>query len=219
MPLLRMSVRWWALTLSLALFAAASPLAAQTAWSLGPFVGAYRAMGSFEQASIYDTDLPYTPQALNGNAWGAEARAWFGGRWGAQLQVSSSSSTIGPTISPGGPTRSRTANVQLATAQALYNILPAQSPGRLWLGAGLGAVRHVGNAYANYGSPVNLAGVVGLGVSLPIMQHVSATAGATGAFYFYNLAMPPMYALNPGSMERGRQADVLYHVGLAWRWR
>ncbi len=86
-------------------------------------------MGSFEQASIYDTDLPYTPQALNGNAWGAEARAWFGGRWGAQLQVSSSSSTIGPTISPGGPTRSRTANVQLATAQALYNILPRNRRG------------------------------------------------------------------------------------------
>ncbi|MHB1863840.1 MAG: hypothetical protein ACYCVL_12830 [Gemmatimonadaceae bacterium] len=99
----------------------ASPLAAQTEWSLGPLVGAYRAVGSFEQASIYDTDLPYTPQDLHGSAWGAEARAWFGGRWGAQLQVSSSTSTIGPTVSPEGPTRTRTANVQLATAQALYN--------------------------------------------------------------------------------------------------
>ena len=219
MSLLRMSSRFSAFTLGLMLVAAASPLAAQTEWSVGPLVGAYRAMGSFEQASIYDTDLPYTPQDLNGYAWGAEARAWFGGRWGAQLQVSSSSSTIGPTISPGGPTRTRTANVQLATAQALYNLLPAQSRGRLWLGAGLGAVRHAGNAYADFDKPVDLAGVVGLGVSLPIMQHLSATAGATGAFYFYNLAMPAMFALNPGSMERGRQADVLYHVGLAWRWQ
>jgi hypothetical protein len=32
----------------------------------------------------------------------------------------------------------------------------------------------------------------------------------------FDLPMPPELRLNPGSLERGRQVDLLVHLGVIW---
>jgi hypothetical protein len=199
--------------------ACGTPLRAQPSFDVGPLFGYYRPMGSFDPASVGVTSLPTRPSDLSGTAWGGLAQLWFTRRLGVEAQASVASSTIGLVETPDGPRGPTPAQVLSVTAQALLNLSAEPSLYRLWLSAGPGLVRHGGSSYAPFGSPSNLAAVLGAGFSVPIGIGLSATAGATAQFYDFNMKMPPGLQANPGSLESGFQKDALVHVGLTWgRW-
>jgi hypothetical protein len=203
------------LTLVALLVVIASPVAAQTI-EAGPLFGYFRPTGRFEPATVSSTVLPGQPNELSGAAWGAEARMWFGARAGVQLQATAASSTIRDVATLSGITGPTTARVSTITAQMLYNFSPSPRRYRLWLSGGGGVVRHEGSAYSDFGSPIDLAGVLGAGATLPITRGLRVTAGASTTLYPFELSMPPQLALDDGPLQKGFQRDVLFHFGLSW---
>ena len=99
------------------------------------------------------------------------------------------------------------------TAEALYRPVPTVLP--FWLSVGAGVVRHGGEAYAPYGSPRPLAGVLGAGCDAHLGPHITAALGVTALFYSLNFKD----SIHRMSFEYGPQTDVLAHIGLAWRSR
>jgi len=195
----------------------AAPLAAQPAVDLGPLVGYYRPLGHFDPASVYVTSLPGSPSALSGVAWGGAARVALGRRFGAEGQLSVAGSTLPSAATPAGETPPTSARVLVLTAQAQYDVSPAPQRFRLWVGAGPGLVRHGGDAYAPYGTPVSLAGALGAAADVPLGARVRAAAGVDALLYAFDVAMPPALRGNPGSLQHGFRHDALVHVGLRWR--
>lgn len=198
------------------LFAGSQPIRAQVRFDVAPLIGYYRPLGAFDDASVYSTRLPATPQDLSGFAWGGAAHLWFGGHLGAEFQVVDASSTIASVITPGGPTPPTSAHVLMASAQALYVLSGSAEAPRLWVGAGPGIVHHGGDAYAPYDSPTEVAATVSLGSAIPITSHLHATLGVDMLFYTFDLPLPPPLQQNPGSLEHGAQSDALVHVGVSW---
>ena len=188
---------------------------AQTSVSIGPVVGYYRPFGHFERASVYSTDLPMKPEDLSGPEFGGEVDAWFGRRVGASIEAGFASSSVPATVTPAGMRGPTAARVETAVAQALVS-LPTSFREHLWLSAGVGVIRHAGTAYARYGSPSEGAGVIGAGAKADLNDHFSLTAGITTLWYMFNLPMPAELRLNPGSLERGRQMDAIFHLGARW---
>lgn len=141
---------------------------------------------------------------------------WFGGHFGAEIQVAHASSTIPSVITPGGPTPPTSAHVLLATAQARYVVSCSPEGPRVWLGAGPGIVRHGGDAYAPYDSPTHLAATVSLGSRVAVTSHLHATVGVDRLFYTFDLPLPPPLQENPGRLGHGFRSDALLHVGLSW---
>jgi len=100
--------------------------------------------------------------------------------------------------------------------QALLSLAGAPSGHQVWLSAGPAAIRHGGKAYERYGTSAQLAAMVGAGARVRITRRVNATLGINTLFYKFDLPMPPELRLNPGSLQRGRQLDGLFHLGIGW---
>ena len=186
---------------------------AQVRLEFGPLAALYAPQGSFQPASYYTTWLPNSPSDLTGLAWGGEARLWFARRLGVQLQAAEAFSSVGGGITPRGPVAAMPARVFTLTTQALYNVYSAPERARVWLSAGAGLVRHGGAAYARYGTPIQVTGVLGLGYATPIRRRLNATLGITTMLYSFDLRDS-----TGTSLERGFQTDALLHVGLTWGW-
>jgi hypothetical protein len=190
--------------------------AAQAGIEVGPLLGYYRPYGRFEPTSVNIIGLPATPRVLRGRAWGGEARVWFGRRVGGEIQASVSRSTIPQVLTPNGARGPTAARVSTFTAQGLLTLAGTPARDQVWLSAGVGAIRHGGDAYAPYGTPTNLASTIGAGGRLRLLPHVYATAGLSALVYTFDVPIPTALGLNPGSLEYGPQVDVLAHFGLSW---
>lgn len=201
---------------ALLLLLGGSPVFAQTSIELGPLGGYYRPTGSFEPATVYSVRMPGEPKDLSGMAWGGEARVWFGGPFGAGIQVVSVGSERGSVITPVGPTGPIPARVTTGIVQLLFDVLDRADGVRVWLSAGPGLVRHGGEAYDAVGSQADVAAAGGVGGSCPIAGSLRATAGLTALLYSYNVAMPAALRLNGESLQKGSRRDALFHVGVNW---
>ncbi len=194
--LTRLPVSVVAVALATLLAAAAS---AQARVEVGPLVAVYTPLSGFHPAPYYTTRLPNSPGDLSGLAWG---------------EIASASSMVAGGQTPGGPVPSTPASVLTASVQALYNVVPTPHRARLWIGGGLGVVRHGGAAYAPYGAPAQLATALGLGSVIPIGRHLNATVGLTTFLYSIDVSDSA-----GTSLEHGAQVDPILHAGLAWSWR
>lgn len=190
----------------------ARPALSQDRFELGPLLGFYAPAGSFQPAPYYSTALPQAPGDMSALALGAQARLWLAGRVGIQLQGAIASSQVGGGATPGGMSPPYSVHVLTITAQALYNFYPAGRT-RLWASGGAGLIRHGGAAYAPYGSPSQVAGVLGVGSALPLTARLNADLGLTTLFYSFNLKDS-----TATSIQQGFQVDPLVHVGLSWGW-
>ncbi len=203
---------------------AAVPLSAQSSFEFGPLFGYYRPTGSFSTAtaSFSDASPPARASYLAAVAWGAQVRWWLGKRFGVELQAADAASRVHggpvtwamPCAFPGcgpipvAPPIPR--SVLVGSVQLLYDVSPAPERYRVWLAAGPGFVQHRGKQYQPFGSPIQSAGVVGLGGSLPLVGHLRATAGVTTEMYVFHLRVAGH------EIQTGFQTDVLFHVGLIW---
>ena len=190
----------------------ARPCAAQDRLEIGPLLGLYAPLGSFQPAPYYSTALPTGPGDMSALAVGAQARFWFRGRLGLQLQAAEASSNVGGGNTPGGVSPPSTVHILTGTVQALYNLHPWGRT-RLWISGGAGLIRHGGTAYAPYGSPSRAAGVLGLGTSLPLTKHLRGELGLTTLLYSFDLQDS-----TATSIEHGFQVDPVASLGFTWGW-
>jgi hypothetical protein len=197
----------------------ALPVRAQLTASLGPIVGYYRPFGHFDPASVYTTALPTTPADLQGLALGAAGQLAIGERFGVRTQGAVAWSTIPEVITPDGPRGPTAARVEFATVEGLYDASRSPSRYRLWLGIGPAVVRHTGDAYAPYSSPVSTGGTASLELVVPLASGFQLAADATTLWYTFDLGTPRDVGLNAGIREHGAQRDALVHIGLRWSWR
>lgn len=200
----------------------AAPLCAQSRFEIGPIFGYYRPTGTFSTAtvSVSDAWAPARASVLAAVAWGGQLRWWFGKRFGVEVQAAdarthSSGFAGGYFLCPGlgcyaPPSPPMPRSVLMGSALLLYDVSPAPERYRVWLAAGPGFVQHRGEQYRPFGSPVQSAGVVGLGGSLPLLAHLRATAGISTAMYVFHLRDAGY------EIQTGFQTDVLFHVGLMW---
>jgi len=191
-----------------------SRVVSQTRVEGGPLLGLYSPAGSFQPAPYYSTALPNAPSELTGAAMGGQGRIWFSRRLGLQLQVAWASSRVGGGNTPAGTAPSRPASVLTSSVQVLVALSHPSQRIQLWLSAGPGLVRHGGEAYARYGSPVQLATTLGFGSAIPIGSHLSVNLGATT--FLYNIDVADSTGT---SLEHGFQVDPLFHLGLSVRER
>lgn len=189
---------------------------AQTSIEFGPRIGYYRPAGSYEAASVYSTALPRSPKDLRGTAWGGEARAWFGNRVGADVGVSFAGSTLPSIATPNGPSPTTPATVTTFTVQGLFSLAGAPTRHQVWLSAGAGVIHHGGKAYDRHGGLTDIGPLLGAGARARITQRFHATFGLAVLTYQFDLPMPPELSGNPGSLQRGRQVDMLMHMGITW---
>lgn len=189
---------------------------AQVRAEFGPVLGYYRPYGSFEAASVYFTSLPFAPSDLKGLARGAEGRVWLGQRVGIELRGFVASSTLPSVSTPSGPSRPTPANVYALTAQTLLTIVGTASRHLIWVSAGAGVSRHGGEAYARHTGVTDIGPAAGFGTRFRLTRQIHATAGVTAFTYMFDMPMPADERLNPGSLQRGRQVDVLFHTGVSW---
>jgi hypothetical protein len=204
---------------------AATSLGAQASFELGPTFGYYRPVGSFAPTTETAIVLPTRPSDLGGSTWGGEARAWFGHRLGVQVAASVTNSTITyeriipvalpQAQAPGGSTDSIRAQVLVVTAQAQYDLSPTPGDHWIWVSAGPAMVRHGGAAYAMVGTAVDVGAALGAGLELPIGSHLRALLSAKSLLYELHVRESETGTL----VEGGVQTDLLFHLGLAWRWR
>jgi hypothetical protein len=190
----------------------ARSVVAQERFEIGPFAALYLPTGSFQPAPYYSTALPTDPSDMSGLALGGQAKLWLSPRVGFQLQAAIVSSTVGGGPTPIGVLSPTQAQVLTLTAQGLYDLRPTPST-RLWLSAGAGLIRHCGAAYSPYGSPTQLAGVLGLGSSLPIYHGLRANLGVTTLWYVFTARDS-----TSTTVEHGFQLDALLQAGLSWAW-
>lgn len=207
---------WWILQALASVVGFAAPLCAQMTVGVGPLLGYYRPHGHFDPASIYSTALPREPSDLRGRAWGGAAHISFGQRLGTEGRVSITNSTIPGMFTPAGPVGPTAAQVLVATVQGQYDISLFPERYHLWLSAGPGFIRHGGDAYGQYGSPVSVGSALGVDLTVSIPVGLEIAAGATAVRYTFDLAMPPALRGNPGSLQHGDRMDRLIHLGIRW---
>lgn len=187
---------------------------AQVRFEVGPLAALYAPTGSFEPAIYYTIRLPKRPSDLTALAWGGEARFWFAGRLGVQVQAAEAATSVGGGSTPSGTYYAPTpARVLTLTTQVLCRFYSASKGGRAWLSAGAGLIRHGGAAYDRYGAPSQMTGVLGAGYAVPIGRRLHSTAGVTTLLYSFDLRDS-----NRVSLERGPQTDVVIHFGVSWGW-
>ena len=198
--------------------AAAAPLQAQRGIEVNALYGYYRPTGEFDPSGTVASGLPVRPQDLGGVALGGEARLWLGPRWGVQVQGTTTTSTTPDVVTPGGCCLGAPVRVSTFAARAAYNLLPDSRDARLWLGAGPALVRHGGKGYADFGSPVYLAGSAGAGVSVRLPgSGVRVSAGSAALLYHYMVYSPVDWGLpTRETVQSGWRRDLLLHVGLGW---
>jgi|SRR5882762_719929 len=189
-----------------------SRVVSQTRVEGGLLVGLYSPAGTFQPAPYYSTALPNAPSALTGAAMGGQGRIWFSRRLGLQVQVAWASSRVGGGSTPAGTAPSTPASVLTSSVQALFALSHSSQRIQLWLSAGPGLVRHGGEAYARYGSPVQLATTLGFGSAIAMGSHLGVNLGATT--FLYNIDVADSAGT---SLEHGFQVDPLFHLGLSVR--
>jgi len=189
---------------------------AQVSVEIGPVVGFYRPLGGFDDASVYSTALPRTPEDLMGYAWGGGVRAWFGKRVGAEFDAMVAQSEVPEVFTPSGPRGPTPAQVTTFTAQGLLTVTGDPTGHQLWVSGGLGVVRHGGAAYDSYGTPRDLSPVAGIGTRVGLTRQLHATLAVNVLVYTFDVPMPPELQLNPGSLQHGQQVDVWTHLGVTW---
>lgn len=202
----------------LGMLAIVSPVrsTAQVSVEIGPVVGYYSPLGGFDDASVYRTSLPRTPQGLRGFAWGGEVRAWFGKRVGAEVDAMIAHSEVPRIFSPGGPVGPTPANVTTFTAQGLFRFGGDPSSHQLWVSGGIAAVRHGGDAYEPHGTPRDLGPVAGIGAQVGLAHQLRATFGINLVMYTFDVPMPYELRMNPGSLQHAQRVDVWTHLGVTW---
>jgi hypothetical protein len=193
-----------------------TPVCAQTTIDVGPLLGYYRPLGDFAASSVYSTSLPSVPSDLRAVTRGGAVHISFGRRLAVEGQLSVANSTVPGGNTPAGPSGPTEAQELVATLQGQYDVSPAPERLHLWLGVGPGLIRHGGDAYAKYGSPVSMGGALGVGIAVPIRFHLQLAAGATMLRYPFDVKMPPELQGNPGSLQHGVQTDALIHLGVRW---
>ncbi len=195
--------------------AVATPVVAQIRVDLGGTVGAYLPQGTFQPALVGSTLLATSPDQLSGTALGVQVRVWIA-RIGVQLAATTTSSAAGGGSTPEGYFPPIPARVSTGNAQLLFRLTGDGGRARVWLGAGAGAIRHGGEAYRPFGTPVNYGGVIGVGSAIRIIAGLSADLGVTSMIY--NLNVRGSTQTDPRLSERGRQVDLLLHTGLSYSW-
>lgn len=209
--------RWALIMFAAAVIAFAGPLTAQARVELGPVIAYYRPLAHFESSSVYPGQLPRTPQALSGTAWGGQARVWVGRHFGVGAEASVASSKVSGGVTPSGYVEPPTpASVLIVSTRLLYDVSSTPRIYRAWLGAGPGLVRHGGDAYTPFGSPVEVAAALGAGASVRLIAGLRASAGVRMLLYPFNVSVPYGSGFEPGSLEHGFQTDMLLQVGAVW---
>ncbi len=206
--------RWSTVLLAAAGLGSAGAASAQVRFEAGPVVGVYAPLGSFRPPPFFSTGLPGSPSDLAGPTVGAAARLWAGRHLGVQLEVAAAYSHVGGGATPAGVLPGTSARVCIGTAQLLVNLLGSTGPRRVWLSGGSGLVNHGGEAYGPYQGRTHLAGVLGVGASLPIGAKLSFSAGLTTLLY----SMAIRDAMG-NKVESGTQFDGQLATGLSWNWR
>jgi hypothetical protein len=196
--------------------ALALPLHAQISGGVGAFVGYYRPFGRFEPASVYRSDLPTRPSDLSGVAWGVVGQLHIDPRFGFETELAVARSTLPELVTPGGPRARAGAEVQIATLKARYRVSSRPARYHVWLSTGPALIRHGGDAYSGYGSPVSLGGALGVALVARLTPTLHFSADVTTLWYTFDLPMPPELSRNPGSLQHGAQRDALLHLGLRW---
>ena len=140
-----------------------------------------------------------------GRVWSAD------GRFGLELQASQAHSTAPQVFTPGGPVGPASVRILTVAAQGLFEVLSVETF-RSWLSAGGGLVRHGGEAYAPYDSPMQVAGTLGLGSRLRLHRRLNAVLGLTTFFYYLEVRG------RAGTVQHGWQADPMVQLGLTWGW-
>jgi hypothetical protein len=74
----------------------------------------------------------------------------------------------------------------------------------------------VARAQVSFELGPTLGPVIGAGAAVRLFRGLRATLGAFTIFYTLDLPMPPRLSGNPGSLQRGKQADLQLQVGLTW---
>jgi hypothetical protein len=186
---------------------------AQVQVELGPVLGYYRPVGSFQSTSATAVSLPARPRDKAGAALGAAGRVWLGHRFGLEMQVASARSSVPASVPPGGPVGPTPVRVLILSAQGTWALTTGPET-HFWVGAGAGIVRHGGAAYAPYESPTDVAGTFGLGTSVRVHGPVRLVVGVTT--FLYSLSVES--SAGP-TLQHGFQVDPLAHLSLVWRWR
>jgi hypothetical protein len=208
-------VRCSALILALSSIAFASDARAQIRIELGATLGRYAPLGSFDGTSVHSLSLPNGPGDLGGAAFGGELRLWVAPRVGFAIAGSTVSSTVGGGDTPEGFDPPTDARVSMGSAQLLFRVIGDDHRARVWVSAGGGLVKHGGAAYEQFGDPVNLAGVFGVGSAIRLTDGLNAELGVTTMIYKVNMSAATL-AFGQGLSERGKQTDLLLRTGLSY---
>ena len=208
-------VRWSTLVIAASSMAIVSGASAQLKVELGATIARYSPLGSFDRGSLHVINIPDRPSDLGGAALGGELRLWIVQRVGFSLSGSTVSSDVGGGVTPQGYVSPTNARISTGSAQLLYRVTGAESRARVWLSAGAGFVKHGGDAYEQFGKPVDVAGVFGAGSAIRITGGLHAELGVTTMLYSMN-ASASQLAYGPGLFERGNQTDLLLRTGLSY---
>jgi hypothetical protein len=193
----------------------ASRSAAQMQVEIGATVGYYSPMGSFQTEQAHSIDLPSSPGSLSGTAIGGDFRLWVVPRVALELTGSTTASAVGGGATPEGDRPSIPARVNVGTAQLLLRVTGDADRPRVWIGAGVAAVRHGGAAYGVFGKPVNYGGIVGLGSAFRIVGGLNANIGLSAMIYNIDFRSSSIFE---GLNERGTQVDMMLRTGVSYRW-
>lgn len=196
--------------------ALASPAYAQQSASVEGFVGYYRPFGHYEPASAYPIGLPTRPSDLRAPMLGISGRMGITPRLGVAAQIATGRSQSGPFLTPGGPIDAISASTIVGSLVGQYDVTTSPARYHLRLNVGPAFVRHGGDAYKSAGASTSFAPALGTSLAVPMGAHLQLSAEATGMFYSTNIPMPAELRGNPGPLQRGRQRDLLLHLGVAW---
>jgi hypothetical protein len=193
--------------LILAVPALARQAHAQLRLEVGPTLGHYRPVGSFDSTEVTSVTLPARPRDAAGTALGIESRLWRG-RVGFGLLFARARSEVPPALPPGGPLGPTSVRVSFFAAQVALEVT-GSSRTRFWIGGGAGAVRHGGEAYSRFDSMTDLAGTLTGGASIVIYGPLRI--GVTLTTFLYSFEVGDSAA---GTLQRGFQIDPLGNLGV-----
>jgi len=160
--------------------------------------------------------MPNRPSDLQGPMVGFSGRLGIAQRFGVAAQLATASSRSSIVVTPEGPVGPTRASVVLGSLMGQYDVATNPERYHLRVSAGPAFVRHGGAAYKAVGASSSFAPAFGTSLVVPLWSHLQLSAGATGLFYTTNIPMPRELRSNPGALQRGRQRDLLLHLGLAW---
>ena len=185
------------------------PLLAQDRVEVGPLVG------FFAPTTTFAGPLRMVPGSNNYTlniaiAVGAEANIWLTPRVGLGALIGWSPSAVRQESATLADT-SLSAPVQLFGMFLALKFNLSHLNGDVRARAGAGYLRHMGAAFAPYGHPGSLTGLVGIEATLPLRRALRLTGGLDA--YLYSLQLTDTFGTR---YEHRFQADLLARVGLMW---